>query len=198
MVIYLPQMLTKIEKLYKSDLNVFNIEDLAILWNISNRRQLLESIKYYLRKGRLKALKRGVYITEKEYSEFELAQKLYTPSYISLYTALGFHGIIFQYYKDIYSLSLINKEFLINNRNYIYKSVKSDIFWNSKGIIDKNNFKIASPERAICDSIYLNIESGIDNFNSININKLTQISRIYKSKILTKKINKLINIIKNS
>ena len=58
-------------------------------------------IKYYLRKGKLNRIYRGIYSLNKKYSQLELAQKLQPLSYVSLHTALSIHGINFQYYSSM-------------------------------------------------------------------------------------------------
>jgi hypothetical protein len=48
---------------------------------------------------------------------------------------------------------------------------------NPLWIENKWKFYIASPERAICDKIYLNKNYYFDNLKSINLDKLRQIAQ---------------------
>jgi predicted transcriptional regulator of viral defense system len=95
--------MSKIAQLYQTKKNIFTIQDLGVIWQQDQRSKLIESIKYYLRKGPLKKIQRGLYYLGEDYDNFELAQKIIPASYISFYTALAKHGIIFQYYKTKHS-----------------------------------------------------------------------------------------------
>lgn len=44
---------TNIEKLITSGKKVFTTDDLAVIWQISDRDKLIQRIKYYLRNHRL-------------------------------------------------------------------------------------------------------------------------------------------------
>ena len=179
---------TKLEKLLQSRKNIVTIQDLAVILGVYERKKLLEVIKYYVRKGRLKTLKRGVYAVSDDYDKFELAQKIVPVSYISFYSALAFHGIIFQFYETIHSVALATKHIEINNQNFSYHKVKSDIFFDSLGIKEKGNYTIASPERSVCDSLYLKPNLAFDNLTKLNYQKLTEISRCYGNKSLERQI----------
>lgn len=184
--------MTKLEKLVQSRNKVVTIQDLAVIWGVCERRKLLELIKYYVRKGRLKTLKNGVYAVSDDYDKFELAQKIVPVSYISFYSALAFHGIIFQFYEEIHSVSLATKHVEINNQLFFYHKVKSDIFFNSLGIEEKEHYTIASPERSVCDSLYLKPNLAFDNLSKLNHQKLIEISRYYGNKSLEGQIQKII------
>ncbi len=81
--------ITNIEKLVTSGKKVFTIEDLAVMWQISERRRLIERIKYYLREKRLIHISKGVYAYGTDYTPMDIAQKLVPLSYISFYIAIG-------------------------------------------------------------------------------------------------------------
>jgi predicted transcriptional regulator of viral defense system len=189
--------MTKYNLLLKSNKNVFTVDDLVLLWSSEDRRKALESVKGYIRAGKLFSVHKGVYSLDEEYSRFELAQKLYTPSYISYLTALAFHGIVFQYYEDIHLFAENSKNIEVGNEKYIFHKAKDRVLYNDKGIIQIDNYNIASPERAVCDSLYLNPNIGFDNLEQIDENKLTQISMIYENKLLIKRVSKLIENLRN-
>jgi predicted transcriptional regulator of viral defense system len=190
--------MTKREKLIKADKNILTIQDLSVIWNIENRKKLLEVIKYYIRKGRLKGIRRGVYSLSDDYDHFELAQKIIPLSYLSFYTALAYHGIIFQFYKTIHSMALNTKNIEIRDQNFFYHKIKSEIFFNSLGIEKKERYMIASPERAVCDTLYLKPHIYFDNILKLNIKNLFTVSEIYKNKRLEADIKNLIKDIKNA
>lgn len=183
---------TKIEKLLLTQQKVFSLQDISILWQIQDRRKLLEIIKYYLRVGKLKALRRGLYVTQDSYSNFEIAQKIIPLSYISLYTALAKHGISFQAYTDIHCVSLVSRYIRLNDFNYRYHKLNSEIFLNPMGINKENNYAIADPERAVCDTLYFYPKSAFDELSIISKDKLLETARIYNNKSLVLTVNKLI------
>ncbi len=184
--------MTRLEKLQKTNLNIFTTDDLVILWKVGNRREAIESVKDYIRRERIFSIKKGVYSLTKEYDSKELSQKLITPSYISHYTALGIHGIIFQKYSEIHSMAPYSKTFNINDQTFIYHKTTPEILHSQTGILSQENYTIASPERAICDSLYLNGDTAFDNLRNIDVTKLEEISKIYKNKRLEKDIERLI------
>ncbi|MBD3300528.1 MAG: hypothetical protein GF347_04200 [Candidatus Moranbacteria bacterium] len=184
--------MTKITELLKARQKILTIQDLGVIWRENDRKKLIEAIKYYLRKGDLKKIKKGIYYIEKDFDDFELAQKIVPVSYISFYTALNKHGVVFQYYKNIHSMALKTKNVKVEDKIFKYHQIKSDIFFNSLGIEQKENYLIASKERAICDSLYLKPKLAFDNLSGLDVEKLLKIAGIYENQNLLKEIKKLI------
>jgi predicted transcriptional regulator of viral defense system len=182
----------KIEKLLLSGRKIFNTQDLSIIWNVSEKRKLLEVIKYYVRVGKLHRAYRGVYAINEDFSEFELAQKLVPLSYISLHSALSIHGINFQYYSTVYSVALISKHYTIGEQGFSYHQIKDFIFYNQTGLIRKETYTVADPERAVCDSLYFWPALYFDHLDNINKDKLVETAKIYRNKRLIKDVNTLI------
>lgn len=192
--------MTKIEKLLIHPHNIFTVQDLSIIWNISNKPRLWNAIRHYLRVGKLLRVHKGVYAKTSStslepYTSFELGQKLLTPSYISFYTALANHGIIFQFHQGIHLAALVSKTIKVNKDTFIYHKIKDAIFYDSTGIKDNQTHKIAEPERAICDSLYLFPNLSFDNLDFLDPEKLLQVSAIYHNHRLAQSIKKLIKII---
>lgn len=190
--------MTRIQILQNTNQNIFTTNDLVVLWKVENRRDAIESVKDYIRRKRMYPIKKGIYSLNKDYDSKELAQKLLSPSYISYYTALAIHGIIFQTYSDIHSISQISKTYDIDNQKYIYHKASENILYSQVGIVSSNNYTIASPERAICDSLYLNKDIAFDNLRNIDPLQLSKISKIYDNKRLEKDIKKLIKEIEEN
>lgn len=184
--------MSKIEKLYQSGKTVFTIKDLRIIWAEQNPDALKASVKYFVDAKKLQRLKKGIYSLPSGYEIFELSQKLISPSYISLETALQKHGIIFQYFSAITSIASYSRTFIINGQKFHYHSMKKEIFLNPSGIVKEKNYLIASPERAICDFIYLHGPSHFDNLNNIDIEALENVSGIYGKKSMANNIKKLV------
>lgn len=185
--------MTKIEILLQSPLNVFTVQDLATLWGMSEKERLWSTIRYYLRIKKLKRLHKGIYsIATKPYTSYQIAQKLITPSYISFYTALAVHGVIFQFYETIYSMALVSKKLKAATHTFSYHKIKERLFFDPLGIEEKETYKIAGPERAICDSLYLVPRLSFDSLGSVDLGKLHEVARIYHNKRLVLEVEQII------
>lgn len=184
-------MISKIEKLLLSDQRVFSTQDLSVFWGMNNDESLYSLIKYYVKIGKLQREYKGIYSVGK-FTSFELGQKLLVPSYISFYSALATHGLIYQYYDAFHFIALKSKKIQVNERIFSYHQVKEEIFYNQLGIIDYKTYQLASAERAICDSLYLAPNLAFDSLAGVNFDKLLDIAQIYKNKRLLREIEELI------
>src|SRR3990172_5467910 len=102
--------MTKIEILLAAaPQTVFTIDDLGILWTMSDRPRLARLANYYVRIGRLHSVHKGVYALRENYSQLEAAVKIFPPAYISFTTALGHHGAYSQYEHDIHAMARASK-----------------------------------------------------------------------------------------
>lgn len=185
----------KIEKLALSGKNVFTTEDLAVLWQVPERRRLIELIKYYLREKRLISIYKGVYAYGEDFMPLDIAQKLIPLSYISLYTTSQMHGLTFQYYQTIYAISLKSRKYKIGEQGYIYHKVKEPIFYNQLGLINSGRYIIADKERTITDCLYVFPHFAFDNLQEVNKEKLLTLSKIYNNKSLETRVRELIKMI---
>lgn len=130
--------------------------------------KLYSALKYATKKKDLNRITRGIYAFSKDYSRIEFANKFRTPSYISLYTILQEAGIIFQPYSDIYAISQRSEVYEVDGQKYIYRKIKDDIFLNHMGTIYIDGVHKATPERALCDTLYLDGDELFDNLRDIN------------------------------
>jgi hypothetical protein len=97
------------------------------------------------------------------YDERELACKLKGNSYISLESVLFEAGAIFQaYFNTKTCVAKFSADLTINNVNYRYTKVKQDLLLNDLYVRQFENYRIATPERALCDYVYLFPRAGID------------------------------------
>lgn len=183
---------TNIEKLITSGKKVFTTDDLAVVWQIDDRKKLKERIKYYLRKERLAHLHKGVYAYG-EFTPMDVAQKLVPLSYISLYTTAQMHGLTFQYYSTIFCMSLKSKKFDLDGQKYEYHKVKETVFYNALGQVNEGRYTIANKERTICDLLYVYPGFSFDNLKGVDVELLRKIARIYENKRLQKEVDHLIN-----
>lgn len=182
-----------IEKLAISGKKVFTTNDLAVIWQISERRKLIELIKYYLRGKRLIHIHKGIYAYGQDYSSWDIAQKLVPMSYISLYTTSQMHGLTFQFYSSIFCMSLKSRKYQIGEQDYVYHKVKETVFYNPIGLVEKDGYFIADKERTICDCLYVFPGFSFDNLLGIDKEKLLMLSKLYKNNRLEKDIVKLVS-----
>ncbi len=135
---------------------------------------------------------KGIY-TLANYDIFELASKIKKNSYVSFETVLRKEWIVFQEYWETIFLATDNT---IEKSAvwYTFKciKIKDDILYNPLGIIKKNWYSIATPERAICDRIYSSKNYYFDNLADIDKEKLQEISQIYNKRVILE-VKKLIN-----
>jgi len=149
--------------------------------------------KYRCQNSALKNLyhiRRGFYAKDKNYDRFEFATKIYTPSYISFESVLVNAGVIFQHYRQIFVASYQSKELICDKQKYLFKKLKTSILINGLGIENKENYSIASPERAFLDILYLNKDYYFDNMSSLNWEKIYKILPIYG---INKRMKKVVN-----
>ena len=128
------------------------------------------------------------------YEPWELACKIKSNSYISTETVLFKEWVFFQFYGNTIScIANESRKYKIDNKELIYYKIKSDISNNPIGIREYANYRIATPERALCDYIYLNPHGVIDATENINQIRLNQIIDIYPKKTVLY-IKKLLHV----
>lgn len=167
--------------LMRSNKTVFTFKDVVLLWGESDVNFVKKKINRYVKAGKLNAIRRGIYSKDKNYDKYELATKIYTPSYISLETALGAAGITFQLYGQIFVVSYTTKEIECDEQKYSYNKIKDTILTNQAGIESRENYNIASPERAFLDVVYLHKDYHFDNLSILNWDKVYELLPIYNN-----------------
>jgi hypothetical protein len=112
----------------RSKNTVFTFKDIALLWRNPNTDLVKRQIHYYVKTGRLYPIRRGIYATDPDYNRFELATKIYTPSYVSLETVLQKEGVIFQHYSKIFVVTYLTREIRCDGQTYAFKKSKGYCF----------------------------------------------------------------------
>lgn len=187
-----------IKELLKSSTTVFSFKELLLLSGGMDPSLLKSQLHYYIIKGELYKLRRGLYAKNKDYNRFEVATKIYIPSYISFETVLSRSGIIFQYYNQIFVATYASKTIECDGQVYTLRTIKDTILTDNKGIILEESYSIASCERALLDTLYLNHEYHFDNLRPINWATLYDLLPLYNNKRMLKKINSYYNAFKAS
>ncbi|MEI7580016.1 MAG: hypothetical protein WCJ58_08380 [bacterium] len=187
----------RLEKITTSDKIFFTTKELASIFEIDFPRTLENIIVNLISSKILTQLEKGKYfVTSKKPSEFEIAQFVYSPSYISLESALNVYGILSQFPFEITSISLkktTTKEII--GKTFTYSQIKKSLF---TGYIKKDNYLIALPEKALFDYFYLISKAvktdtylGEMNFSIVNKNK----TLAYLNPETTKNSNKIFDYI---
>lgn len=170
---------------------VFTSKDVSLFWQESKVDFVRRKLYRYVKSGKLNAIRKGIYSKDKNYNKYELATKIFTPSYISFETVLTKAGLVFQFYSQIFVVSYLTRELIIDGQKYSFKKVKDSILTNRAGIEVRDNYFIASPERAFLDIVYLNKDYHFDNLAKINWDKVAEILPIYGgNKRMSTKIRK--------
>lgn len=158
------------------------------MWGEENESIISIRLNKYAKAGKLIKVRRGLYVKDKNYNRFELATRIYTPSYISFETVLTHEGVSFQYYGNIFVASYVNREINVGDQKITFVRMKDYVLSNSIGIEHKDGVAIATRERAFLDRLYVSKDYHFDNLRSLDWNKVMEILPIYNNKRLEKKI----------
>lgn len=124
---------------------VFPTKDVALLWREDKESTITARLNKYAKAGKLVRVRRGFYAKDKEYDRFELATRIYTPSYISFETVLTRTGTNFQYYGNIFVASYVNREIQVGDQKITFVRMKDYVLSNTSGI-DHSRISPAPPE----------------------------------------------------
>ena len=190
------------------DLGCFNINQVYAWQESFDRNNLTRWIK----KGLLIRLKQGFY-SFPEYKNntgfsYYIANKIYSPSYISLHAALSYYGIIPEVVVQITSVTSLKTITFINDFGvYSYKSIKSDLMFAYDLVTQSDNItlKLAQPEKALLNILYLypfyNTEQEMQSLRldedflqeELNVDKMIAFLARFNSKALSKRVELLFN-----
>jgi predicted transcriptional regulator of viral defense system len=167
----------------------------------------------WVKKGYIIKLRNGFYAIAEQHNipNFNLfiANRIYRPSYISLYTALSFYGLIPEAVVQTISVSTL-KTARFNNEisSFLYKSVNESIFFgfNQLPFSDGKSILMATPEKALLDLLYLYpfYKTGTDILNLrldedllselLDTNQLYDFLSKFENKSLEKRVNTLLKV----
>lgn len=168
-----------LSSILRSNKTVFSAKDIMLLWGDTGTNAAKVRINYYTKGGNLYRLRRGLYAKDKNYDKLELATKIFTPAYVSFETVLAGAGVVFQYYGRIFAASYLTREITADNQTYSYKRIKDAVLTDHDGIENRENYSIASPERAFLDVIYIYEDYHFDNLSPLNWDKVYGILPVY-------------------
>ncbi|HPT08694.1 MAG TPA: hypothetical protein PLE28_03300 [bacterium] len=196
--------------------NTFKNHTLIDVREVKNIFPDFESRRFYewQKKNYIKKITKLFYFfVDKKINENDIryiANKLLEPSYLSLEYALRYYNLIPEIVYSITSITTRKTKIISTEiSNFQYRSIKENLFFAYKIIkINETSFKMAEPEKALLDFLYL--RSDIKNENDIeelrlnkevfkeiiNQEKLKQYTEVFNSKTLSAKIVKINKIMK--
>jgi predicted transcriptional regulator of viral defense system len=173
----------------------FSLDDVAYTLGIQPGSAAVLCSRY-VQKGLLVRLKRGLYARTEQlrnYGQqdlFRLANFLQVPSYISLTTALSYHGLTTQVQRGFFeSISLKRtRKFEVGQFTFIYSKISLDLY---KGFERVEDVFIALPEKALLDSLYLaslgrySLDTSALDLTKVNGEVLENLSSLFPSRVRT-------------
>ncbi|MBU0721977.1 hypothetical protein KKA93_00770 [Patescibacteria group bacterium] len=185
-------------KIKDKKLYIFNSNNICSLFGVS-AIAASALLHRYKKQGFILQLKRGSYVFPDVLPpDVYIANKLYSPSYISLEFALSYHGVIPETVYEITSVTTkATRRFETLGKIFSYRTIKKAAYTGYGAEKQAGlSFYIADAEKAFVDTNYLRL-----------MNKQKPISRFNKEKIDSKKAlryaelfsnNKLLSIIKTT
>ena len=172
----------------RSPKTVFSTKDIALLWCEKGKASVRVRLSSYVKNGKLIRVHRGIYAKDKNYDHFELATRIYTPSYVSFETVLTRAGINFQYYGNIFVASYVTREIEADGQKISFLRMKDYVLSNTIGIEHTNDVYIATKERAFLDRIYISKDYHFDHLDVLDWDKVFEILPIYRNQRMNKKV----------
>ena len=129
----------------------------------------------YSKKKFIIHLKRGLYcLSDTHVDHLLLANKIYTPSYISLEFALSYYGILPETTYEITSITTKpTRRFVVLENIFSYKSVQKKTFTGYAPVKhDQNVVLMAEPEKAFVDYIYFKTRIKSTPSDRLDLSKL--------------------------
>ena len=142
-------------------ISLFTLDDILKIFEIRSNtaKSLLARLK---KRNVIGSLTKGKYqflMARKIPEDFLVANFLYSPSYVSLESALSYYGLIDQFPYQITSVTFKkNKTIETENKKFVYNHVKGAFFVDYKKT--QEEYLIASPQKAVFDLIYLVYKGG--------------------------------------
>lgn len=166
---------------------VFSVNDIRKVDSRFNVRRLVE----WQGKGYIKKIIRGYYIfADQKLDEnvlFEIANRIYSPSYISFEMALSYYQMIPE---SVYSITCATSRktmvFKTNLGDFIYHTIRPRLLFGYK-LVDYNGrrFKVAEPEKALLDYFYINTSiKSQDDFAGMRIGKEQYLTHVDERRLV--------------
>ena len=134
------------------------VADIAVRYGRStSRAEVARSVQPHYRR-----LRSGLYVHEDrplrgDIDLYSIANRLYSPSYVSLYSALQYYSLIPEQVYEVTSISTRKtKRMEVGRTRYSYRHLKPSLFFGYEPVpwLD-DTYNIAYPEKVLLDFAYL-------------------------------------------
>jgi len=173
-----------------------------------------ETLYRWHRAGKIMIVAPGFYILsgsiQSEQHMFAVANRIYRPSFVSLESALAYHGLIPEVALTVTSVTTGKTRTVSSPAGeFLYRTVKPERWFGyrvNSGM--RHSFLMASPERAVADMLYLRkdletpedfmeLRLDPDAFEKLAKN-LPEMAEKYRSKTLMQRCNTLLEAMKDA
>lgn len=161
----------KIDMLLKQKQKLFHTNDLALLWGLKNSNTLYTTIKRYVQKGILFRIHKGFYaaVPPAEIDPLRLGVGfLHAFAYLSCESVLVSAGVIFQGGESFTLVAGVSRKFRVGGNHFLVRKMKNEFLYQAAGILEKDEVKIATPERAVADMLYFQPAYHFDSPSSVD------------------------------
>jgi predicted transcriptional regulator of viral defense system len=170
----------RLNELIKLGRKIYHSNDLALLWDISNKNTLYTTIKRDVQKGVLLPIYKGLYSTVplSQLDPLELGKAIiHRYAYLSTESVLAQAGVIAQATYVYTFVSNRPKKVSVGKLSFLFRQLKEEYLNNPTGILYQNGVFVASTERAVADMLYFNPKYHFDVPASIDFIKVKSIQK---------------------
>lgn len=163
-----------LQTLQASGKKIFTSADLQKILQTNSNQYAYVLAGRLVKEGILEKVSKGYYIlVSNRPSDFELANVLYRPSYVSLESALNFYGILVQSPQQVTSVTMkLTKTLTKGSKTFSYMHLDQK-FYGDYELVD--GYLIATPEKALIEAMFATAlgrsSLAIEELNLQSINK---------------------------
>ena len=176
-------------QLSKNRYYVFSCEDIGVFFPKEKRATIKQCLSRWKASGLIASLRKDLYElvfpTDRAFSDMHLANKIYSPSYVSLETALSHYNLIPEISMAVLSITAkATRQFKNSHGLFVYRSVQPQAFCGYT-IENHDGFDIliAEPEKALADFVYFKTRSATKpDFSSFRLDR-KRVARLNKKKL---------------
>ena len=161
------------------------------MWSEENKERMRARLASYVKNGQLFRLRQGIYSTSQKYNHFELACKIFSPSYVSFESVLFQQGIIFQPPGEVTVASYLSRQLSVDDVNYSFRKIKPSVLLLPFGIQQENGASVACAERAFLDTLYHYGDYEFATLHSLDKQKIFEYLPFYQNKRLERTVFRL-------
>jgi len=170
----------KIKQLLALNRKILHTQDLAAAWGMDNVNTLYTTIRRYVEKGILFAIRKGLYATVpiEKLDPFELGAAInHGYAYVSCETVLANAGAIAQEVTAYTFVAQTSQVIELAGYRYQFRKLNDKYLYNSAGVDLRDGVLWATPERALADLLYFSPHYHIDSRKVLNQKLVREIQK---------------------